>query len=59
MYVVYGLLAAGAVAILYLVWSTQETIPVKTWIQAGIMIVVGLGGLLIMQSTREREGPPA
>jgi dipeptide/tripeptide permease len=55
MYVVYSLLLLGAVGILYMVYSPTEGIPIKTWIQAGIMIVVGGGGLLIL---RRNSGEP-
>jgi hypothetical protein len=52
MYAVYSLLLLGAVGILYMVYSPDEGIPVKTWIQAGIMIVVGAGGLWILRRNR-------
>ena len=42
----------GAVAVLYLVWSTQGAIKPKTWIQAGILTTMGLGGLIILLRTR-------
>ncbi len=55
MFVVYGLLVIGAVAILYMVWSTQGEIPIKTAIQAGIMIAVGGGGLLTLRGAAQGE----
>jgi len=48
MFAVYGLLVLGAGALLYSVWSKTGEIPIKTWIQGGITVVVGVGGLLIM-----------
>ena len=45
---VYGGIIVGAVAMLYFVISTQGELPIKTAIQAGIMFVIGIGGLLTM-----------
>jgi POT family proton-dependent oligopeptide transporter len=55
MYAVYSLLLVGAAGILYMVYSPTEGIPIKTRIQAGIMIVVGAGGLWIL---RRNSGEP-
>jgi hypothetical protein len=55
MYVVYSLLLLAAVGILYMVYTAEGEIPVKTGIQAAIMIIVGAGGLLIM---RRNDGEP-
>jgi dipeptide/tripeptide permease len=52
MFGIYGLLVFGAVAVLYLVWNTQGEITPKTWIQAGILTAMGVGGLLILLRTR-------
>ena len=48
MVLLYSLIIFGAFAILYFVISTKGELPVKTAIQAGIMFVIGFGGLLIM-----------
>ncbi|MCP4654511.1 MAG: peptide MFS transporter [bacterium] len=55
MFAVYGVLVVGAVAILFRVWSQTGEIPIKTWIQGGIMVVGGVGGLLIMLSGARAE----
>jgi hypothetical protein len=55
MFGVYALLVLGAVAVLYLVWSTQGAIKPKTWIQAAILTSMGLGGLAILLRTRGRD----
>ena len=55
MFVVYGLLVVSAGAILYLVNSSQGAIPIKTWIQAGIMTVVGIGGLATLLRAGKEE----
>jgi MFS family permease len=52
MFAIYGLLVLGAVAVLYLVWNTQGEITPKTWIQAGILTAMGVGGLFILLRTR-------
>jgi hypothetical protein len=52
MYFIYSVLVLGAAGILYMVYSPVDGIPVKTWIQAGIMIIVGAGGLLIMRRNK-------
>ena len=52
---VYTLLIVGAAAILYFVMSTRDTLPVKTAIQAGIMVAVGSGGLLMTHVGRLRS----
>jgi hypothetical protein len=57
--VVYVLLILGAGGILYLVFSKQGGIPIKTAIQAGIMITVGMGGLLTLRATRATAAGPA
>jgi hypothetical protein len=57
--VVYALLILGAGGILYLVFSKQGEIPIKTAIQAGIMITVGMGGLLTLRLTRVSADVPA
>jgi dipeptide/tripeptide permease len=52
---VYGLFVLGAGSILYFVFSRQGLIPVKTAIQAGILIAVGVGGLLSLRLTGHSE----
>jgi hypothetical protein len=53
MFAVYTVLVLGAGAVLYLVWNTQGAITPKTWIQAGILTAMGVGGLLILLRTRD------
>jgi len=53
--VVYALFVVGAAGILYLVYAQQGLIPVKTAIQAGILIAVGVGGLLTLRLTGRTE----
>jgi hypothetical protein len=48
MYLIYGLLIVCSIAVLYLV----SDITPKTWIQAGILFMVGLGGLYTMLKSR-------
>lgn len=48
MNVVYALLVVGATALIIFVYRSKGTVPVKTWIQSGIMIVVGVGGLFTL-----------
>ncbi len=48
MTIVYCLIIAGAVAMLYFVTTTTGKLPIKTAIQAGIMLMIGIGGLVIM-----------
>ncbi len=55
MLAVYGLLVIGAGAILYLVWLKTGAVPIKTWIQGGIMAVVGIAGSAIMLRARRQE----
>ncbi len=50
---VYALLVLAAGGVLSLVYSKQGEIPLKTGIQAGIMITVGIGGLLTLRLTSE------
>jgi dipeptide/tripeptide permease len=53
MFGVYGLLVLAAVAILYFVRANQGSVPIKTWIQAGIMAVVGAAGLLALRAVKK------
>ena len=52
---VYGIIILCACAVLVLVIVTQGELPIKTAIQAGIMFVIGIGGLLTMLTTRHPE----
>jgi hypothetical protein len=52
MIAVYALLVVAAIAMPCLVASTQGQVAVKTWIQAGIMVAVGAGGLATMLRRR-------
>ncbi len=54
MYGVYGFLAAAAAAMVAWVAVQKGQLPVKTVIQASIMVVVGLGGLLSLRLSRDR-----
>ena len=55
MFVLYAALVLGAGATLYMVGSKQAGIPPKTWIQAGILVVFGIGGFVTLLSTRGRS----
>jgi dipeptide/tripeptide permease len=55
MFVIYGALFLGSGAILYFVWNTKGEITPKTWIQAGIMVAVGVGGLFTLLHTRNNS----
>ncbi|MFH1017488.1 MAG: MFS transporter [Pseudomonadota bacterium] len=55
MFSVYGLLVLGAGTVLYFVFAKQGFVPVKTWIQAGIMAVVGAGGLIALRADAQRK----
>jgi MFS family permease len=46
MLVIYGVLTVGAVGMIFFVRAAKDgVVPPKTWIQAGIMVLVGIGGL--------------
>jgi len=53
---IYAALLAGAPALLAWVWSARGALPVKTAIQAGIMILLGAGGLAMLRRGRVRAG---
>ncbi len=55
MFVLYAVLTLGAGAILYMVGSTKDVIPIKTWLQAGILVLFGLGGFITLLRTRGRS----
>lgn len=55
MFVVYACLFVGAGLVLYLVGAKEEAIKAKTWIQAGIMAVVGISGLITLKADAKRE----
>lgn len=55
MMVVYCVIIVGAAAMLFFVISTQGTLPIRTAIQAGIMFVIGIGGLLIMRKAGQEQ----
>lgn len=59
MCLLYGVISLAAVGLAWLVISTEGRLPVKTGIQAGIMIVVGLGGLYAMSRTGVRGAAAA
>jgi hypothetical protein len=42
---IYSLLIVLAPGMVLFVWNAQGSIQPKTWIQAGIMFLVGIGGL--------------
>jgi len=56
MILLYSLIIVGAFAILYFVISTKGELPVKTAIQAGIMFVIGIGGLIIILKAPGHKG---
>ena len=55
MIVIYSLLIIGAPGMVLFVWNAQGSIPPKTWIQAGIMFLVGVGGLYTLMNPTELE----
>ncbi|MBI4882143.1 MAG: MFS transporter [Planctomycetes bacterium] len=56
MFAVYGLLLCAAAGVVYHVFSATGAVPVKTGIQAGIMVVVGAGGLAVLaRAARPRK----
>jgi hypothetical protein len=52
---IYSLLIIGAPGMAVFVWATKGTVPPKTWIQAGIMFLVGIGGLYTLLHPAEPE----
>jgi MFS family permease len=44
MLIIYGLLVVLSAGMVVFVWSTKGGVPPKTWIQAAIMLAVGVGG---------------
>jgi dipeptide/tripeptide permease len=56
MFAIYGILVVGAVGMVFFVYSAKEgVIPPKTWIQSGIMFLVGIGGLYTLIRAPGRE----
>ncbi|MFH1263465.1 MAG: hypothetical protein V1495_08520 [Pseudomonadota bacterium] len=55
MFAVYVLLLLAAGTVLYFVNAKQGHVPVKTWIQAGIMSIVGMGGLIALRADARRR----
>jgi dipeptide/tripeptide permease len=57
---IYLVLLAGAPALLGWVWSVKGVLPVKTAIQAGIMVLLGGGGLaMLVRRPAPTAVPPA
>ncbi len=54
MLAIYGLLVVGSLGMCLFVLQSKGTIPIKTAIQSGIMLLVGIGGL----STLLKSGHP-
>jgi POT family proton-dependent oligopeptide transporter len=54
MKIVYSVIILGAIAILVFVVSIKRELPVKTAIQAGIMFIIGIGGLFTMLKASRR-----
>ncbi len=50
---IYGLLSVLSVFMVVFVWMTKGAVPPKTWIQAVIMFIIGLGGLYTLVRARE------
>lgn len=48
MTLVYSILVIGASTLVVFVYQKNGEVPVKTWIQGGIMVTVGLGGLVAL-----------
>ena len=57
MIAIYTLLIVLSAGMVIFVQSTKGTVPPKTWIQAGIMLAVGIGGLYTLMRSRGQEGP--
>jgi len=55
MIIIYSLLIVGAPGMVLFVLNAQGSIPPKTWIQAGIMFLVGVGGLYTLTHPTELE----
>ncbi len=45
MLIIYGVLIVLSIGMVLFVWSSTGAVPPKTWIQSGIMMLVGIGGL--------------
>ena len=45
MFFIYGLLIFLSAGIVVFIYSTEGAVPPKTWIQATIMLLIGIGGL--------------
>jgi len=58
MFFIYGLLLVGAPALIGFVVASKGALPVKTGIQAGIMIAIGVGGLVTLIRSRRSSAPP-
>lgn len=52
MFAIYGLLVAGSLAMIYFVLSAKGTVPPKTAIQSGIMMLIGIGGTITLVRKR-------
>jgi dipeptide/tripeptide permease len=61
MFGLYGLFLVAAPALLAYVWWAKAAFPVRTAIQAGIMILIGAGGLAaqLLHPPEPRAGPEA
>jgi POT family proton-dependent oligopeptide transporter len=54
MIIIYFVLIGLSIAMPVFVVSTKGAIPPKTWIQSGIMLAVGIGGLFTLFSSKEK-----
>jgi dipeptide/tripeptide permease len=55
MFIIYFVLIGLSVAMPVFVASTKGGVPPKTWIQSGIMLAVGVGGLYTLISSGRKE----
>ena len=55
MIIIYAVLIALSIAMPIFVVSTKGAIPPKTWIQSGIMLAVGIGGLYTLFRSKDDE----
>ena len=55
MIIIYFVLIAISIVMPIFVASTKGAIPPKTWIQSGIMLAVGIGGLYTLFRSKDDE----
>lgn len=52
MFAIYGLLIVGSIAMIFFVLDAKGTVPPKTGIQSGIMMLIGIGGTITLVRKR-------